>query len=134
MRNDIFKISYSYFKNTNETRRKIFDEIVELIPYNADWKRIKHNSCYVVKVRDYVFLKSYNTIVAYYNTFTRGIIIYDYYSPTTCQHISKFMRLIEDSGYDISTVSYLYERTDRIACIDKDFNYITKWYKSLDKK
>ena len=131
---DVFKISYTNFKNWSENGRKIFDEKIKLIPYDAEWKRIKYNSCYVVKVRDYVFLKSYDTIVAYYNTFTRDVRVYDYYSATTCQHVTKFKRLIEECGYDIATVSYLYERGDRIACVHNQFQCLTKWYKSLDKK
>lgn len=134
MKYDTIKMSYNEFKDWCKTACEIFDEKVELIPYNANWKRIKYNSCYFVKVRDYVFLKSYNTIVAYYDTFSRDIKIYDYYSATTCQHVTKFMRLLNEYGYEIDTITYLYERSDRIACIDNQFQYITKWYKSLDKK
>lgn len=131
---DVIKMSYGNFKDWSENGRKIFDEKIKLIPYDAEWKRIKYNSCYVVKVHDYVFLKSYNTIVAYYSTFTRDVRIYDYYSNTTSHHIYKFMHLIREAGYEIDSVLYLYERRDRIACVHNQFQCLTKWYKSLDKK
>lgn len=131
MKYDTIKMSYNEFRDFCKTAAKIFDERVDLIPDNAEWKRIKYNSCYFVKVQEYVFLKSYNTIVAYYDTFSRNIIIYGYYSSTTCHHVSKFMRLLNESGYEIDIITYLYERSDQIACIDNQFQYITKWYKSL---
>lgn len=128
------KISENQFNYFCKKARKKFDKDCEQIPYDAKWHRIKYNSCYVVKVRDYVFLKSYNTIVAQYNTFTRNFKVYDYYSSTTCQHVSKFERFLNENGYDIAVKSYLYKRNDRIAFVDYDFEYITKWYKSLNNK
>lgn len=133
MKTNIIKISENEFNYFCEKARERFNKDCEKIPYDAKWQRIKYNSCYVVKVRDYVFLKSYNTIVAQYNTFSRHLKIYDYYSATTCQHVSKFQRFLRENGYDILVKAYLYKRNDRIAGIDYDFEHIIKWYKSLNK-
>lgn len=128
------KISENRFNYFCEKARERFNRDCEKIPCDAKWQRIKYNSCYVVKVRDNVFLKSYNTIVAQYNIFTHNLKVYDYYSATTCQHVGKFERFISENGYDIFVKTFLYKRNDRIASIDYDFDCTTKWYKSLNNK
>ena len=134
MKNKIYKISENEFNYFCKKARKSFNKDCEKIPYDAKWQRIKFNSCYVVKVRDYMFLKSYDTIVAQYNTFNRNLKVYDYYSATTCQHVSKFERFLNENGYHVSIKAFLYKRNDRIVYIDYDFQQITKWYKSLNNK
>lgn len=37
-----------------------------------------------------ILLRSYSTFVAVYIPATDRLFVFDYYSPTTCQHISKF--------------------------------------------
>lgn len=128
---DVQKISENQFNYFCEKAREKFNKDCEKIPSDAKWQRIKYNSCYVVKVRDKVFLKSYNTIVAQYDIFAHNLKVYDYYSATTSQHVGKFERFISENGYDIFVKTFLYKRNDRIASIDYDFGCITKWYKSL---
>lgn len=56
-------------------------------------------ACYV--------LKSYSTHVAFITYHTRKAYVFNYYSATTCQHISKFLK-----DYGAKEVYYLYQRSD----------------------
>lgn len=129
MKYDIEKISYEKFCDRKATARTNFmsDDVQ---PWLFDWERINKNQCWYCRYGTYVYLRSYNTIVAKYNITTHVVSILGYFSATTCQHVNKFIRLM-DEIYDVYIVRYLYERSDRIAYIDYCNNIICKWYKSL---
>lgn len=129
----INKIPENNFNTYCRNSRLVFLDNNLEIPFNTKWKRIKSNSCYVTYANNIIFLKSYNTIVAQYNTDYRALKVYDYYSATTCQHVGKFQRYLRECGYAIDYIVYLYKRSDRVACIDNENCSITKWYKSLNK-
>lgn len=42
----------------------------------------------------YFILRSYNTLVAAYSCVTDVVYVFDFYSRTTCQHVSKFTNLM----------------------------------------
>lgn len=62
--------------------------------YYPKWERLNHCNAYICYLDHYVFLKSYNTIVAffdYYNYILYDVLRYEYgYTSTSAQHISKF--------------------------------------------
>ena len=130
MKFDIEKIKYSSFKKGAEYGTKNFDYMRNCLPYDLKWNRINKYSCWYTRVGLIVYLKSYNTIVADYDITLKTIRVFSYYSATTCQHVTNFIRLMRDM-YHVSTVLYLYERSDRIAFIDYDANTIYKWDKRL---
>ena len=54
-------------------------------------KRLRHCTATVYRYSDIIVLKSYSTIVAWYDIERGVLLVYNYYSPTTQQHICKFM-------------------------------------------
>lgn len=76
----------------------------------------------------YTILKSYNTIVALYSSRTGNLYVYNYYSATTSQHISKFIRNICPSR-----VMYLYERSDKVIEVDYVTGKVTRSNKIIRK-
>ena len=50
--------------------------------------------------KNIIYLKSYNTLVAEYNTKTNKIKVYGWYSQTTARHINEFLELY---GFDKAT-------------------------------
>ena len=65
-------------------------------------------------VGTYWALKSYNTIVAIYDTTTGTYYVFDSYSRTTIQHVHKFRKILERTFPKVTTC-YLYKRKDRIV-------------------
>lgn len=123
------KISYSRFCDRKGKARQNFMSD-DTKPWLFDWHRINKNQCWYSRFGTDIYLKSYNTIVAKYNTTTRIVSVLGYFSATTCQHVNKFIKLI-DKIYGVDMVRYLYERSDRIAYIDYYDNTIIKWDKRL---
>lgn len=72
-----------------------------------EWKRLRSCSAYVAETKDFIILKSYNTIVAFINKYTRqkfDFLRYVYgYTSTSCQHISKFFRDYGDFRVNVYT-------------------------------
>ena len=48
-----------------------------------------------------ILLRSYSTFVAVYIPLTDRLFVFDYYSPTTCQHIAKFRVWLRDNYYRV---------------------------------
>lgn len=48
-----------------------------------------------------ILLRSYSTFVAVYIPTTDRLFVFDYYSPTTCQHIAKFRVWLRDNYYRV---------------------------------
>lgn len=53
--------------------------------------KLRHCTATVYEYSDIIVLKSYNTIVAWYDKFNEKLLVYGYYSATTQQHIAKFI-------------------------------------------
>ena len=48
-----------------------------------------------------ILLRSYSTLVALYIPTTDRLFVFDYYSPTTCQHIAKFRVRLRNHYYRV---------------------------------
>ena len=96
------------------TKKELF-EIVERKAWGSNydtWHRLYTCSAQYKQVDDdLIVLKSYATIVAVLDTRCGTLYVRDYYSQTTCQHVSKFGKLFRDF---VSRYTYLYRRSDRI--------------------
>lgn len=77
---------------------------------------------------NYTILKSYNTIVALYSSRTGNLYVYNYYSATTSQHVSKFIKKMCPSR-----VMYLYERSDKVIEWDCVTHKVTRSNKFIRK-
>ena len=58
--------------------------------HDVIWKRVAHCKAWFTVYKGYFFLKSYNTIVAMYESISDTIYSYGRYSNTTYQHVRKF--------------------------------------------
>lgn len=58
----------------------------------------------------YEILYSYGTIVAAYSYKTKSVIVFDYFSATSSQHIGKFIKWL---GCKVNIVLYAYIRSDK---------------------
>lgn len=56
-----------------------------------------------------IILMSYTTVVAAYLPHNGRLYAFDYYSPTTCQHICKFERWLKERHHDVTRIN-LYHR------------------------
>ena len=72
----------------------------------------------------WIILRSYSTIVAAYSCGSESVYVRDYYSATTVQHVTKFMRKIS-TNFDIARVAYLYKRSD---------NIVVKYYRNSEPR
>lgn len=77
----------------------VFDKAISMIwdkqghtLETAPLKLCPHGQCEVVKINNIVFLKSYETLVAFYNASTYQFFIGGLYSMTTRKHITYFLR------------------------------------------
>lgn len=73
------------------------------------YERLNTCQAHYVDVGNSVILKSYNTVVAIFNKCVGTLYVFDYYSATTQQHISKFANML-----DLDRITYLYMRSDGI--------------------
>lgn len=91
--------------NTKNTMtREDYENIIEFALEIAQtecltWKRLDYCSAWVAVCDNYIFLKSYNTIVAFYNKNTGFLfdflrVVYGYTS-TSAHHISKFRNMLD---------------------------------------
>ena len=62
--------------------------------HEDDWTRLYKCTAWYRNTDDYVFLKSYNTIVAVYDKADGITYVYGRYSATTYQHVRKFRNLM----------------------------------------
>ena len=115
------------------------DERLSNIPLNElYWKRFKSCNAYYAQYDGLEIFKSYNTIVAIYNLYTKEIIIRDWKKycsefygngATTTQQIYKW---IKERCSDWRFIAYGYKRSDKVVYIGqcgiikerKDYCYI----------
>lgn len=89
-----------------------------------EYSRLNQCQAHYVDTGKAVILRSYNTIVAIFSKEVGSLYVFDYYSPTTVQHISKFAKML---SWD--RIVYLYKRSDNT--IEKNIgpNHVIKKYK-----
>lgn len=69
--------------------------------YGDDWKQLYHCTAWTRSTDDFVFLKSYNTIVAVYDKMDGVTYVFGRYSMTTYQHIRKFRNLMWEKFHTV---------------------------------
>ena len=81
-------------------------------------KRLGNCEAWVIDCHDkgIKVLMSYDTFVAYYDTEYSGVVVFDYYSPTTTQHTWKFIKEMNDK-YGVVFIQFPYERKDHLIQI-----------------
>lgn len=86
-------LSWNDFEETVELVHTRFDAVLDKLYFanNVKVERLRNCQATVYFVDSYIVLKSYNTYVAIYATKTKRLFVNGYYSPTTQQHISKFI-------------------------------------------
>ena len=118
---------------TYRTRRELTDAVVS--QYNRAVKgqvdQLYSCKAWIIKpdFSDFLILRSYSTIVAAYQFSTNILWVFDYYSATTAQHVSKFRNWIRykyNTGLDYPVIVRLYNdsRTGKRAAqknLDDDF-------------
>lgn len=103
--------------------QQTYDKALATHKYNRH-ERLNTCQAHYVDVGNSVILKSYNTIVAIFNKVVGSLYVFDYYSATTQQHISKFAKML-----DWDRISYLYKRSDSV--IEKRYNFLDGTYDYL---
>lgn len=87
-------VTYDYYKSIYVPMREELENASIL-----EWKRLNFCNAWYTHTKNYVVLKSYNTIVAFYDV--NSSILYDVlrcvygYTSTSSQHISKFRYLFD---------------------------------------
>lgn len=88
--------------------KQTYDKALSTHKFNR-YERLNTCQAHYLDVGNSVILKSYNTIVAIFNKTVGSLYVFDYYSATTQQHISKFANML-----DWDRIVYLYKRSDGI--------------------
>lgn len=100
------------------TKTELFEEAEKIYPICAHYSLYRCSADYSPAVefsdgKQYRILRSYSTIVAVYCVPTNYIIVRDFYSHTTVQHIYKFRKFLSTIDGQIGML-FLYRRKDRI--------------------
>ena len=118
---------------TYSTKRELIDAVIS--EYNRAVKcqieRLYYCKAWIIQPdnSEFVILQSYTTIVAAYQRTTRILLVFDHYSNTTAQHVSKFQNWVRyeyRTGWDYPKTVNLYNdsRTGKRAArknLDDDF-------------
>lgn len=67
-----------------------------------------HCSAEVVECEHGIALRSYNTIVSWYDYDEAELVHFNHYSTTTCQQMAKFHRWLEEHSYSVDNVYRLW--------------------------
>ena len=70
----------------------VISDLLLVGEHNVQSERLRHCSATVYYIDHYIVLKSYSTYVAIFSTVTHRLFVNGYYSPTTQQQISKFIK------------------------------------------
>lgn len=100
------------------TKKELFEEAEKIYPLCEHYKLYRCAADFSPAVefsdgKKYRILRSYSTIVAVYSVTSNYIIVRDFYSHTTVQHIYKFRKLLSTIDGQIGML-FLYRRKDRI--------------------
>ena len=100
------------------TKTQLFEEAEKYYPLCEHYKLYRCSADFSPFVafsdgKGYRILRSYNTIVALYCEQSNYIIVRDYYSQTTVQHIYKFRKFLSTLYGQIGML-FLYKRKDRV--------------------
>lgn len=80
------------WKEFKQEKISEFNNILDSVILNTGTvHNLRYCNAKVYDICEYLILQSYSTIVAIYNRYTNELIVRDYYSATTQQHISKFI-------------------------------------------
>ena len=72
---------------------------------------------------NFIVLKSYSTVVACYDTDKNTFYVFNFYSTTTQQHISKFIQCVTQARFPVLyNIVYLYARSDKVAVVKAQKN------------
>lgn len=100
---------------------KYAEKVANNASYSA-WVRLRSCNAEYLRYYDIAILKSYRTIVAIADLKNSVVYAFDYYSPTTCQHVRKFC----DEMHAFNLVK-LYKDSTKYLDIDlEDSNYSYK--------
>lgn len=83
----------------NTRFKTVIDDLFSVGEHNVQSERLRYSSATVYYIGHYIVLKSYSTYVAIFSTVTHRLFVNGYYSPTTQQHISKFIKDYCDGIY-----------------------------------
>lgn len=81
-------------------KTELINKVLEAYTLEVKLSETQLNSCQAwltnvfINGKRYFILRSYNTLVAVYSCMTDIVYVFDYYSSTTCQHVSKFTKLM----------------------------------------
>lgn len=100
------------------TKTQLFEEAEKYYPLCEHYKLYRCSADFSPFVafsdgKGYRILRSYSTIVAVYCEQSNYIIVRDYYSQTTVQHIYKFRKLLSARYGEIGML-FLYKRRDKV--------------------
>lgn len=88
------------------------------------FERLNKCKAHYVDCGTAVILKSYDTVVAIYHRRTGTLYVFDRYSTTTVQHVSKFIKMLK-----VYRITYLYERSDGVLEIVLPYTQEVVWFK-----
>lgn len=90
--------------------------------------RLDYCTAEIIATRNYIMLKSYNTIVAVYDQTTNILLVDGFYSTTTSKHIAKFKNKMKNA-----IIINCYLRSDKKAIERYGFEPV-KYSKSFSYK
>lgn len=70
----------------------VLDDLLSVGEHNVQSERLRYCNARVYYIGHYIVLKSYNTYVAIFSTLSHRLFINGWYSATTQQQISKFIK------------------------------------------
>lgn len=90
------------------------EQVIALARYEAVYKWHNTDRLYackatVLECAHGIALMSDSTIVAWYSYDEEEVVLFDYYSNTTCQHMNKFIKWLRDNGNRVDNVYRLWK-------------------------
>lgn len=88
--------------------------VIALAEYESVYRRHNTDRLYrckatVIECGHGIALQSYNTIVAWYSYDEEELVLFDYYSAATCQHMNKFAKWLRENGNRVDNVYRLWK-------------------------
>ena len=80
----------------------------EVQRYSVRTYPLYHCTADVIECEHGIALRSYNTIVSWYDYDECELVHFDYYSTTTCGHMARFYRWLVSNGYEVDNVFRLW--------------------------
>ena len=88
-------------------------KLMAFVRFEVAEKKVKvyplyHCTASVIECEHGIALRSYSTIVSWYSYDECEIVHFDYWSNTTCQHMTKFNRWMLEKGYEVDNIYRLW--------------------------